>query len=105
MTKLDETHDPARQSWVESAYGHSDFPIQNLPLGVFSIGNGEPRIGVAIGDMILDLNGLSVGDLLDDHWRLALSLGHLNAWFAHGAKDRAALRRRLSDLLSNDSYR
>ena len=59
MTKIDETHDPARQSWVESANGHADFPIQNLPLGVFSVGNGEPRIGVAIGDMILDLKALS----------------------------------------------
>ena len=35
MNRLDETHDPARQSWVASANGHADFPIQNLPLGVF----------------------------------------------------------------------
>ncbi len=69
MTKIDETHDPARQSWVESANGHPDFPIQNLPLGVFSVGNGEPRIGVAIGDMILDLKALSGAGLLDDHWK------------------------------------
>jgi len=34
--KLDETHDPARTSWVEGADGHADFPIQNLPYGVFS---------------------------------------------------------------------
>ena len=39
MTKIDETHDPARTSWVESANGHPEFPIQNLPLGVFSVGN------------------------------------------------------------------
>ena len=46
MTHLDETHDPARTSWVESANGHRDFPVQNLPLGVFSVSNAEPRIGV-----------------------------------------------------------
>ena len=32
---LDETHDPARTSWVASASGHAEFPLQNLPLGVF----------------------------------------------------------------------
>jgi fumarylacetoacetase len=104
MIELDETHDPELQSWLESANGHADFPIQNLPLGVFSLGNGEPRIGVAIGDMILDLKGLSGAGLLDDHWSLALGLSGLNAWFAHGPKDRNELRRRLSDLLSNQSY-
>ena len=103
MIDLDETHDPSRQSWVESARDHIDFPIQNLPLGVFSVGNAEPRIGAAIGDMILDLRGLGEAELLDEHWRLALQLGHLNAWFAHGPKDHRALRRRLSDLLSNET--
>ena len=53
---LDATHDPARTSWVASADGHPDFPLQNLPLGVFSPpGGGEPRGGVAIGEAILDL--------------------------------------------------
>jgi fumarylacetoacetase len=105
MTELDETHDPKLQSWIESANGHADFPIQNLPLGVFSVGNGEPRIGVAIGDMILDLKALSGAALLDEHWSLALGLSSLNAWFAHGPKDGGQLRKRLSDLLSNDTYR
>ena len=49
MSMIDETHDPALTSWVESANGHSDFPIQNLPLGVFSAGNREHRIGVGFG--------------------------------------------------------
>ena len=40
---IDETHDPARTSWVSSAEGHADFPIQNLPLGVFSPNGGAPR--------------------------------------------------------------
>ena len=105
MTKLDETHDPALQSWVASANGHPDFPIQNLPIGVFSVGPKELRIGVAIGDSVLDLRGLASTGLLDDHWNLALSLGSLNAWFAHGSEDRQALRAALSRLLSQDSSR
>jgi fumarylacetoacetase len=58
MPEIDETHDPGRRSWVASANGHPDFPVQNLPLGVFSPpggGAGPPRAGAAIGDMVLDL--------------------------------------------------
>ena len=51
----DATHDPARTSWVASANGHSEFPIQNLPFGVFSTHGGRPRGGVAIGDAIFDI--------------------------------------------------
>ena len=105
MSMIDETHDPALRSWVGSANGHADFPIQNLPLGIFSIGAGEPGIGVAIGDSILDLKSLATTDLLDQRWQLALSLGHLNAWFAHGPEDARALRQRLSTLLSKELNR
>jgi len=105
MIELDETHDPSRLSWVESANGHADYPIQNLPFGIFSVGKSEPRIGVAIGDMILDLKAVSGAGLVDEHWNLALGLSSLNAWFAHGPKDGRELRKRLSDLLSNESYR
>jgi fumarylacetoacetase len=58
MTMLDATHDPKLRSWVESANdGGCDFPIQNLPFGRFRRkGTDEPyRIGVAIGDQVLDL--------------------------------------------------
>jgi fumarylacetoacetase len=61
--KLDETHDPALTSWVESANAPGcDFPIQNLPFGIFRRkGRTEPaRGGVAIGDQILDLAALGV---------------------------------------------
>ena len=51
MSALDFTHDPGRRSWVASANGHPDFPIQNLPFGVFVPSAGsEPRGGIAIGD-------------------------------------------------------
>ena len=55
MSAIDETHDPRRESWVVSAKGHTEFPIQNLPFGVFSPSGGAPRGSVAIGDMIFDL--------------------------------------------------
>jgi fumarylacetoacetase len=61
--KLDETHDPALRSWVESANEPGcDFPIQNLPLGVFRRKRSaeKPRGGAAIGDRILDLAALGV---------------------------------------------
>src|SRR5712664_1925713 len=61
--RLDETHDPARRSWVESASEPGcDFPIQNLPLGIFKRKgkNEAPRGGVAIGDQILDLAALGI---------------------------------------------
>jgi len=53
---VNQTHDPGLTSWVESAQGHPDFPIQNLPFGVFRREPADaPKIGVAIGDQILDL--------------------------------------------------
>src|SRR5918912_3663103 len=60
---LDATHDPDARSWVESANeAGTDFPIQNLPLGIFKRkGKTEPpRGGVAIGDQILDLAALEL---------------------------------------------
>ena len=101
----DETHDPALASWVASANGHPDFPIQNLPLGVFSIAGGEPRIGVAIGDMIVDVRGLCEAGLLEERWQPALAQGTLNAWFAQGRDEGRALRRSLSTLLSDQAQR
>src|SRR5262249_13775827 len=59
---IDETHSTARRSWVASANGHADFPIQNLPIGIFSVSGGPASGGVAIGDEIFDLAaGLEFG--------------------------------------------
>src|SRR3954449_11194451 len=63
MAGLDATHDPDLKSWVESANGPaSDFPIQNLPFGVFRRkGTQEkPRGGIAIGDQVFDLAALGI---------------------------------------------
>jgi fumarylacetoacetase len=52
---LDETHDPALESWVESANApEADFPIQNLPFCLYRHGDAAPRIGVGIGNQIFD---------------------------------------------------
>jgi fumarylacetoacetase len=103
---IDETHDPFRRSWVESANGHGDFPIQNLPLGVFSPPGGGPRAGVAIGDLILDLAGLTrTGLLPQDRAAGALEEPTLNSFLALGGSPRRALRRRLSALLSDGRHR
>jgi fumarylacetoacetase len=57
---LNATHDPARKSWIESANAtDTDFPIQNLPFGLFRTKRDGPgRGGVALGDMIVDLTHL-----------------------------------------------
>ncbi len=101
---IDETHDPSRMSWVESANGHACFPIQNLPLGVFSVAGDTPRGGIAIGDSILDLNALAASQLLQGQVQLVAEAAagpHLNALLEMGALGRVALRTAVSDLLSN----
>ena len=103
MTRvIDETHDPALTSWVASANGHGDFPIQNLPLGVFSPPHDAPRGGVAVGDMILDLSLAAASGLMDPA-QAAAEAGAgatLNPLLALPSDGRRALRRRLSALLA-----
>ena len=84
---INETHQADVTSWVESANReHCDFPIQNLPFGVFSTpNNSEFRIGVAIGDMILDLkSALKTGALsgVPPEAETALQRSTLNAYMA-----------------------
>jgi len=89
---LDDTHDPALESWVESAQAPGcEFPIQNLPFGIFKRkGQKEPaRGGVAIGDQILDLAALGI--------RTGPTL---NGLAAMGRKAARKLRRELSRTLS-----
>src|SRR6185312_9671031 len=103
---IDATHDTSRTSWVESANGHSDFPIQNLPLGVFSPPGGTPRGGVAIGDSIFDIvaalrTGLFAGAARDAAEAAAGTT--LNPLLASGSFARRALRARVSELLDANS--
>ena len=98
----DESNDPALKSWIETADG-SDFPIQNLPLGIFSVGERRRRACVAIGDYVLDLTAIS--DLLDEEWRGDLSQPVLNGWLSRGPDAQRELRLRLCELLSDERYR
>lgn len=84
---LDETHDAALASWVGSANEPgTDFPIQNLPFGRFRSTASEPwRIGVAIGDQVLDLQSIGLVDTPD-----------MNRLMAAGSAHRRALRLALS---------
>jgi fumarylacetoacetase len=104
---IDETHDPARRSWVESANATgSDFPIQNLPFCVFGTKNGEARGGVGIGSMVLDLRALSSLGLLHGEAAQACQLAaqpSLNALMALPPSATASLRRELSALLATTS--
>ncbi len=91
---LDDTHDPALTSWVASANDPAtDFPLQNLPFGRFRVpGDAEFRLGVAIGDRIVDLA------------RAGLVATHdMNAFMAGGAPARIAVRRALSTGLRTGS--
>lgn len=105
---MNETHDPARTAWVESAQGHTDFPIQNLPFGVFRrSGSGDsPSVGVAIGDRILDLSAArAVAGFVGLAARAAEACAStsLNPLMALGRDHRSALRQQVSALLAADS--
>jgi fumarylacetoacetase len=85
---VDTTHDPNLKSWVESAnLPDTDFPIQNLPFASFrKRGEKRIRVGVAIGDMVLDASQ-------------ALAIPSLTSVMAMSRSARTGLRRRLSELL------
>jgi fumarylacetoacetase len=100
--KTDNLDEPRLESWCKSAQG-SDFPIQNLPFGIFSVGERRRRPGVAIGDYVLDLVGIA--DLLDEDWREDLSQPVLNGWLARAPDAQRALRLRLIELLWDERYR
>ena len=93
------------QSWVESANGGGDFPIQNLPLGIFSEDKGRRRPGVAIGDYILDLPAMAEAGLLEGSWLSDLAQPVLNGFFARGLSAGRELREQLTQLLSDERYR
>ncbi len=107
IPKLDGTHDAALRSWVESAnVPGSDFPVQNLPLGVFRRGGSGPaRIGCAIGDRLLDLAACEARGLLrglPSDVEEACRATALNALMALEPRVRGTLRHRLSHLLRAD---
>ena len=105
MIELDETHDPAATSWVDGADAHPEFPVQNLPLGVFT--DGDRRHGcMAIGDYVLDLGAIS--SLLDGEAAQAAALAcwqFLNPLFNAGNAFADALRKAVFQLLTDERHR
>ena len=99
---IDETHAAGRTSWVASANGHATFPIQNLPLGVFSPRGGSARGGVAIGDSIFDIGAALEAGLFSGAARDAAEAASgrsLNPLLEAGPAARQALRRRVGEIL------
>jgi fumarylacetoacetase len=102
---VNETHDPSLSSWIESANSpDTDFPIQNLPFGVFSRkGDAERRIGVAIGDQIVDVGESLSANLWTGKARDVArwcDRPNLNELMAAPRDSLSEFRARLSELLS-----
>lgn len=102
---LDRTHDPALRSWVQSAnVTGAEFPIQNLPFGVFRrrASQALPSVGIAIGDQVLDVAALAGQGFVAGDARSAARACEdesLNALMAMGPDAARALRHAVSDLL------
>ncbi|RLJ51985.1 fumarylacetoacetate hydrolase [Litoreibacter meonggei] len=95
MTKL-------LRSWVESANtAETQFPLNNLPYGVFSTADSDPRCGVAIGDYILDVQALEAKGLIA--FGGAFKASSWNTFMALGKADWAKLRQRLMEILAEGS--
>ncbi|MFB6417798.1 fumarylacetoacetase [Bradyrhizobium tunisiense] len=107
MPKINETHNPQRRSWVSSANERgSDFPVQNLPFCMFSLGNDPARPAVAIGDQLLDLRATADNDLFEANVSKAIRQctgGALNPLMKLDPSELSSFRRRLFGLLSEDS--
>ena len=106
--RVDRSHDAGRRSWVESADRHPEFPIQNLPVGVFHLGDDEdePRVGMAIGDSILDLVAAHDAGYfggLAERAAEACAAPALNHLMALGQPYWSALREQAADLLDAGS--
>lgn len=104
MSRTADTNDPKLKSWV-NVPKNSDFPIQNLPFGIFKTRYLSPVAGVAIGDHVLDLVYLHENGYFDG---LELPAGvfnqkYLNSFFALGRTKVGDVRRRLSELLRTDN--
>lgn len=99
-----KANDPNLKSWVNISK-NSDFPIQNLPFGIFSVTGDSPRVGVAIGEEILDLKNLcELGYLNDVPFSVAdFDQPVLNTMMMHGKQAVRQLRNRISELLDSNN--
>jgi len=99
-----KANDPSLVSWVEVKQ-NSDFPIQNLPLGVFKTEQLKPRVGMRIGEFVIDMKSLQVLGYLDNlpFSPNAFDSSSLNLLMKKGKLASRRLRDRVSDLLEKDS--
>ncbi|MHC2705920.1 fumarylacetoacetase [Bradyrhizobium liaoningense] len=95
-------NDPSLRSFID-VDPSSDFPIQNLPYGVFSANGLAPRVGVAIGAYILDLWELEQDGRLDVGQPGTFAAGSLNPFMSLGPKVWSTTRARISELLRHDN--
>src|SRR5688572_9461052 len=99
--------DPALRSCVK-VEADSPFPIQNLPYGVFRSGGGPARVGIAIGEFVLDLAALQESGLLPFERsggggdQAVFSQSSLNAFLSLGQTAWRQVRQRLVELLRDD---
>jgi len=94
------------KSWVASANDpNTDFPLNNLPCGVFSIDDGEPRCGVAIGDMIMDVTALEENDILRPGDEPVFDVPYWNDFMELGPEAWARFRADLTALLAEGADR
>ena len=100
MVKNIKANNPLLKSWVKTTR-ESDFPIQNLPFGIYSTKNKTKRVGVAIGDQILDLSKLFELGYLNNlsFCEHCFSNEFLNRMMGHGKSEIRSLRDRISNLL------
>lgn len=95
-----------KTSWVDSANdGQTHFPLQNLPYGIFSTTGGAARVGVAIGNQIVDLAALDDAGLMPTAAKGAFAASSLNRFIALGKPVWTDVRARLTALLSADDQR
>jgi fumarylacetoacetase len=93
---LNETHDPKARSWIDSANGHPEFPLQNLPLARIASADGADHVVTAIGDQALDLTALAANTNIPTGLARALQPvagGQLLSLMAQGSKASSSLRR------------
>ena len=109
--ETDDTHDAALRSWLASAnHPESDFPIQNLPFGIFKryASHEAPRVGVAIGDRILDLAACHTAGFFTEKAARTAEVcrdSSLNRLMALGVETWSSLRRQLVALLRDGDTR
>ncbi len=96
-------NDPKIRSWV-SVPEHSDFPIQNLPFGIFKTAESHPRMATAIGDQVADLVALAEHGFFDDLGidTTVFQRPYINDFMALGKEKTRAVRNRLSEILDDD---